>query len=232
MIFLFQKKENESLKHHLLAYIEDTLDAPEGEENTADTASAYKNLVNVFAFSFELLEKIKYISRTKKSEKIDVNDPSKILNELKLDNSNLLQYKVDLPGFLEKRVFIGGDYLINSENITILEKYVSNLGFQPIIPHYIHPPNLPSNYEYDFSICCLRNCKYAIFSVVHGGGHYFEIDRCKDLKITPLLIIHRFRDEINKRHRLSGMVTSMGFSIYEYSDPFEELSSIVKKYLL
>ncbi len=114
-----------------------------------------------------------------------------------------------------------------------LEKYVSDVGFYPIIPHYIHPPSLPPNYEYYFSLLCLRNCKYAIFSVVHGGGHYFEIDRCKDkdYQIEPLLIVHRFRDEKNKIDKLSGMITSIGYSIVEYSGPFEELKLIIKKYL-
>lgn len=232
VILLFQKKDNESLMYHLLAYVEDTLTAPEGQEKNADTAPAYKNLVNVFTFDLEILEKIKKISQFKKSKKIDVSDPENILFELKLEEDNLLQYKIKLPGFLEKRVFIGGDYLINSENITILEKYVGILNFNPIIPHYIRPPGLPPNYEYDFSIHCLKNCKQAIFTVVHGGGHFFEIQKCIDFKIQPLLIVHKFRDEKKKRDKLSGMVTSMGLSIIEYSDPFEELKKIVKDYLI
>ena len=71
----------------------------------------------------------------------------------------------------------------------------------------------------------------AIFSIVHGGGHYFEIDRCKDYNIDPLLIVHRFRNEMNKSDKLSGMITSIGYSIVEYSDPFDELITIVKSYI-
>lgn len=234
VIFLLQKKENEALKYFLLAYIEDTLKPLPGEEKQADTAPAYSNIVNIFAFDFRILQRIKSISKEKKEKKIDVYDPKDILDELQLDINNLLSYKVaDFPGFREKRVFIGGDYLVNSENIHILEKYVSDLSFYPIIPYYIQPPNLPPNYEYQFSLRCLKNCKYAIFSVVHGGGHYFEIDRCKDrdYNIEPLLLVHKFRGESNKIAKLSGMITSIGFSIVEYSDPFSELKLTVKKYL-
>ena len=196
VIFLLQKKENESLKYFLLAYVEDILTAPLNKEKQADTAPAYHNIINVFAFDFQILEKIKNISKDKKKKKIEIYHPEVILKELGLDVNNLLRYKVvDFPSFKEKRVFIGGDYLVNSENIHILEKYVSDVGFYPIIPYYIQ--KVPEDAIYDFSLLCLRNCKYAIFSVIHGGGHYFEIDKCKDKEygIEPLLLVHRFRDE-------------------------------------
>jgi len=232
VIHLLQKEENQALKYFLLAYVEDTLTAPLNKEEQADTAPAYHNIINVLAFDFQILEKIKNISKDKKKKKIEIYHPEVILKELGLNVNNLLRYKVvDFPSFKEKRVFIGGDYLVNSENIHILEKYVLDVGFYPIIPYYIQ--KVPEDAIYDFSLLCLRNCKYAIFSVIHGGGHYFEIDKCKDKEygIEPLLLVHRFRDEYNKTDKLSGMITSIGYSIVEYSDPFEELRLKVKKYL-
>lgn len=227
VLYKIQNEDNTAIQYYLLAYIEDTLYEKLGEEYKADYKAAYYN-IRGFAFDHTILNKIKSFSKDKKEKEIIVFTPKEIFDELELEKDKLLKYTTP-----DKLVFIGGDYFVNSENITIVEKHVKSLGFIPIIPYYLSQfIMMPKNMDFQFSISWLLRCKKAIFSVVHGGGHYFEIMEFYNNKKNPLLIIHKFLGEVDKAEKLSGMVKTLGINdIREYTDPNQELRDIIKKYL-
>lgn len=232
VIFFSEKKHNDALKNYILAYIEDALNFPSGSEDFADTYPAYYNLNNVFVFSSDILNKIKQIAKKYKDIGKKIYNPENIFAELNLPTNLLVLTNVN------KLVFIGGDYLVNSENITIIKKYVEKFDYTPMIAFYVFQnPNdpsksiLPDDRIYEESIKLLKRCKYAIFTVCHGGGHYFEISKCNDFKIDPLLLIHKFLGEGDKLEKISGMVRTIGFDIQQYTDPFTELKKIIRDYL-
>lgn len=231
-ILRVQGKDDESLYLFMLAYIEDFLNEPTEKEYLADYKPAFFNIAFGSAFDIKIIKKIKEYLRKKKKEKIDVFEPEEILKELGYNKEDLPKYRN-----LDIRVFVGGDYLINSENITLVERHVRDLGHLPVIPYYLsRDPNtlkkiIPDNVDYDFSLRLLKGCSKAIFSIAHGGGHFCEITKCKDWNKKPLLILHEFIGEKDKDKKLSGMITSIGFPIKFYNDPFEELKQLIKDYL-
>lgn len=230
-----EKKIEEALRLYLLAYIEDTLNFPANDEGTADTYPAFYNLHNVFDFSNDKLNEIKNIVHRYKKTEIKIFHPEEIFKELELPPSLVLLTNK------EKLVFIGGEYLIHSENITLVERYVKDLNFIPVIAYYVfrNPENpeellIQPEQTYEKSLNLLGRCKHAIFSVAHGGGHFFEIAKCKDGDIDidyPLLLVHTFREEKNKSKKISWMVNTIGFDITEYTDPFDQLKNIIRDYL-
>lgn len=222
-----RNEDNTAIQYYLLAYIEDTLYEKLGEEDKADYNPAYYN-IRGFAFDHKILNKIKSFSKDKKEKEIIVFTPKEIFDELELEKDKLLKYTTP-----DKLVFIGGDYFINSENITIIEKHVKSLGSIPIIPYYLSQSiRMPKNMDFQFSISWLHKCKKAIFSVVHGGGHYFEIMEFYNRGYNPLLIVHKFIGEKEKVEKLSGMIKTLGIKdIEEYTDPEQELKKIINNYL-
>jgi len=230
-----EKKIEEALKLYLLAYIEDTLNFPVNYEDISNLYPAYYNLHNVFDFSRDILTEIKNIANKYKKTEKRIFNPEEIFEELKLPSSLVILTNN------KKLVFIGGDYIINSENIAIVEEHVRDLGFIPIIAHYVfrNPDKpeellLPKERTYEESLNLLGRCKHAIFSVVHGSGHFFEIAKCidDDYEIDyPLLLVHTFRGEKDKSEKISWMVRSIGFGITEYTDPFDQLKNKIRDYL-
>lgn len=234
-IYKLRRKDKKALYHFLLAYIEDTLNTPINKEHEAEEFPAYYSLINGFGFDEKLLKEIAVISKETKEKEIEIFNPEKIFEQLGIDVDDLLKYSSR-----EKNVFVGGDYLINSENITIVKKYVKDLGFNPVIPYYLFKKfqiedkkfQIEENQQYSFSMSWLSRCKYAIFSVVHGGGHFFEIAQCERFEIKPLLLVHKFEGEDKKLKKLSDMVRSIGYDIKQYEDPFNELKDKIRKYLI
>jgi hypothetical protein len=140
---------------------------------------------------------------------------------------NVLKFSLsEIPGKIENRVFIGGNY----DNIGILRTisdFVSNLGYQPIMALDFDVP-LSEVHHYDLLL--LHNCKYAIFEVTLPNGHLMELERAKDYGVETFAV-YQARDEKRKPPpTISSMILSLKILKYGYLD-FDELKVRISKFL-
>ena len=134
----------------------------------------------------------------------------------------------NIPGSLEKRVFIGGDY----RNIAILreiKKLVSKLGFQPIL---LADFTIPREGEFDSALFLLSKCKFAIFEVSYHSGANMELAKCKDYKVRVLLIYQvLFEPTPHKSSMICSFVESYNNAqLWSYPN-FSEMKKIIKQWL-
>lgn len=131
-----------------------------------------------------------------------------------------------IPGKLEKRVFIGGNY----DNISVLRKIesiVSDFGYQPILALEF---DVPIEKVHDYDLLLLHNCKYSIFEITIPNGHLMELERSKEYAVETL-VVFQVRDE--KREpppSISKMVLSLDLPKFGYLD-FEELKKKISEFL-
>jgi len=132
-------------------------------------------------------------SDLKKNSSTGVNWASNVISGTSIYNINddlkwtfseeAAKYKIDkIPGVLEKRVFIGGNYIF-MPIIREIEILVKELGFQPIIAFDF---DIPREKTRDYSLRLLTNCKYAIFEITLAGGQLVEEASRTGLDINTL----------------------------------------------
>lgn len=92
-----------------------------------------------------------------------------------------------LPGTRDRRVFIGGNYLLIKDIRDVKDAvYRLKADFVPILPY--DDFQIPPGQVYDTDLRLLHNCKYAIFEVTNPGGELFEIARCAEYKVNTMLV--------------------------------------------
>jgi hypothetical protein len=132
----------------------------------------------------------------------------------------------EIPGKIEKRVFIGGNY----DNISVLreiEDIVSDLGYQPILA--LEFEVLPDK-THDQDMVLLHSCKHSVFEVSVPNGHLMELERAKEYGVKTL-VVFQVRDESrNPPPSVSAMILSLGLPIHGYLN-FEELRKAISDFL-
>jgi hypothetical protein len=136
-------------------------------------------------------------------------------------------YSIDqIPGQLERRVFIGGNY----DNCAVLREIASivqDLGYQPIIALDF---DIPETEIRRYDLILLHNCKYAIFEVTFSNGHLIEIERARDYDVQTLLV-YQVRDENRKPPPgATQMILTSAFPRFGYKN-FTELKEYLRSFL-
>ena len=178
---LRQGKFTDSLVNHRLAYIEDVIS--ERKAGDANKTSAYQNLKKVFGISAEILEALErfVLEKIKTSVLMNPEEVDKEFFKKGFDTRQVIKTKditlekkfsiSHLPGELEKRVFIGGAYVL-MPILREIRKITLELGFQPIMALDFEIPKEKTN---EYCNRLVGMCKYAIFEVTLDSGHLIEL---------------------------------------------------------
>ena len=253
LVFFYLGEVDKSVRHFLLAYVEDTLNAGYDQEDEADRSPAAVMLRDVFLIRLKILSEIKSASLKIKQEGHwnEARDPGEILRNVvtklgfNIDQLSRLcgripekgKMVVGFPQPKELRVFIGTNYDVNigviplvKEGVT-LKNLATGRGYVPItVLDVIVPPNA----THDVSLLLLHTCGYAIVDVSHPGGQYVEIERIRDYGIAPsnVLLVRQATKPIDPEHppHVSEMVSTLGYNIKYYFDP-RELIAITQAFL-
>jgi len=138
------------------------------------------------------------------------------------------KYSVDSPpGKIEKRVFIGGRYIL-MPILREIEKVVRSLGFQPIIPRDF---DMPRESTRDDTIRLLYQCRYFIFEVTLGDGHSIEIVRTSNLQDKRELYVFMTQDKRREQPpETVSLMIKQGTSLRGYLT-IDELRNLVADFL-
>jgi len=186
--------------------------------NENESGGAWSRYEDEQAFSLIALSKL----RDKLSKRISRRQ--RVVREVtKYDISQL-------PGTLDNRVFVGGNYDYMPWLRQICD-IVKSYGFRPI---FASDFNIPINQIHREDLRLLNNCRYAIFEETDPAGDLMEIERARDLE-AKLLILFAIRDKNRPEPspRLTKMLTTMKYPFMElrgYSS-LDELRKIVTDWL-
>ncbi len=230
------RKIKDSFANHRLAYIEDVLS--ERKIGDANKTAAYNNLIRVFGVGSEILAALErfVLDRAKKEivmnpEVADKDFLDKGLTPTPKVNEKSLQKKYSIsepPGALDKRVFIGGSYVL-MPILREIEKTVIQEGYQPIMARDFEMPK-ERNDEYCNRLVGM--CKYAIFEVTLDSGHLIELQTART---TPFNIktkaIFMAQDENKEFPKTMNSLVSSQSPAPEGYVAIEEIERIVKAFL-
>jgi len=153
------------------------------------------------------------------------------ISKVRMVSTRVPKYDIDrLPGTLDNRVFVGGNYDYMPW-LRLIRDIVKKCGFQPI---FAWDFNVPYDQIHREDLRLLNNCRYAIFEETDPAGDLMEIERARDLEVR-LLILFSIRD-INSPEpppRLTSMLTTMKYPHMElrgYSS-LDELKKIITDWL-
>jgi len=138
------------------------------------------------------------------------------------------KYSVDTPpAKIEKRVFIGGKYTLLPV-LREIEMVVESLGFQPIIARDF---GMPRERTRDDTIRLLYQCRYFIFDVTLGNGHFVETVRTSNLRDKRELYVFMAQDERREPPpETVSLMLSQGASLKGYMT-IAELRNLVADFL-
>ena len=165
-----------------------------------------------------------YVSFIKENEEIDVPIRKEI------EKSALEKRKKsfgDIPGDLENRVFIGGNY-DNMAILNHLKDIVYKFGFFPILAYDF---DVPKDDIHDFDLRLVSSCKYAIFEVTTPQGELMEILRSVDYR-NSILILYQVRDPESREmpQQITTMLSTLKYESLEKQgyNHINELNRIVE----
>lgn len=133
----------------------------------------------------------------------------------------------EIPGNIENRVFIGGNY----DNISVLreiKKIVSDLGYQPILALEF---DVPIEKVHDNDLLLLHNCNYSIFEVTIPDGHLMELERAEEYGVKTLVIFQARDEERKPPPSISSMILSLDLPKYGYLN-FKDLKEKITEFLV
>lgn len=144
-----------------------------------------------------------------KSDTVLYNDYIKVYKESTTFQDRRLDIE-KMPGTLENRVFIGGNYdfmaILNQ-----IKTIVAENGFIPILAFDF---NVQRNSIHNYDIRLLANCKYCIFEITKPEGDLMEIERAKDFQ-NHILLLYQVRESLN-REMPSHITTMLSTLQYEF----------------
>ena len=104
----------------------------------------------------------------------------------------LTKYPVDSPpGTIERRVFIGGNYVL-MPILREIERVVLSYGFQPIIGFDF---KIPRDKTREYTLRLMFQCKYSIFEMTLPNGHLIENLRAQGFPETNILQVYMAMDK-------------------------------------
>lgn len=124
--------------------------------------------------------------------------------------SNLKDEKFDIsdiPGKMEERVFVGGNYTYLSL-LRSIRNWIKQAGFTPILADDFDVPKNKIN-EYDQIL--VHNSKYALFEITTDAGHLPEIERAAKDYSKLVLCVYQVRNESDRSPppQVSKMLTTL-----------------------
>jgi len=138
------------------------------------------------------------------------------------------RYSVDaLPGTIEKRVFIGGNYALMPV-LREIEKIVGDFGFQSIIAYDFEIP-LEKTREYTLRL--LYQCKFAIFEETLSNGHLVEIARTSGFTEIQMLQVYMAMDERKETPKTMSIMLWQSKPSPQGYTTIQELHEIVETFL-
>ena len=164
-----------------------------------------------------------------KSNTIVYNEYIKLYKEGNNISDKILDLE-KMPGTLENRVFIGGNYdfmaILNQ-----IKAIVDENGFVPILAFNF---NFKNDNIHNYDIRLLANCKYSIFEVTKPEGDLMEIERAKDFQ-NHILLLYQVRDPSNRNMppSITSMLSTLKYELLEKKgyNQTTELYSIIKGWL-
>ncbi len=150
----------------------------------------------------------------------------KIVRDARINTS---KYSVDQPpGQIDRRVFIGGNYVV-MPILREIELSVFLAGFQPIIALDFE---IPKDKTREYTLRLMFQCKYAIIEETLSGGQLAEVVRASSLNEINLLQVYMAMD--SKKEPPS----TLSCMIWQANPPpqgyvtIQELREIVLSFLL
>lgn len=138
------------------------------------------------------------------------------------------KYSVDAPpGKIEKRVFIGGNYVV-MPILREIEKVVADFGFQPVIAYDFEIP-LEKTREYTLRL--LYQCRFAIFEETIGNGHLTEIARTSGFAEMKMLQVYMALDERKESPKTMSIMLWQSKPTPQGYVSIQELHGIVETFL-
>jgi len=135
-----------------------------------------------------------------------------------------------IPGTIDDRVFIGGNYDVMLPLIEICE-VVFSAGLIPIFPYDF---DIPEDEINECDTILVQNCKFAIFENTIDGGQIkeFQIAKNNDVKI---LVVYNVRDSSRqeKPSQATSMISTDKYALKElkYYTLIEELNEIINEWI-
>jgi hypothetical protein len=139
-----------------------------------------------------------------------------------------LKYSVDaVPGRIETRVFIGGNYVL-MPILREIAKAVKNVGFQPIIAYDF---DIPKEKTRDYSLRLLYQCRYAIFESTLSDGNLIEVARASGFDEIQFLQIYMAMDIRRKPPKTMSVMLWQSKPPPQAYVSIDELRSVVQNFL-
>lgn len=228
-----------ALNYFLLAYIEDLLSQPEGEEDKADTLPAGKTLLGMYRVNGTLLEALKILTRTSKTKGAVIQDPEQIIKELDQTLSDYMAAKAKAlavsetlrkPGQFQSewkdRVFVGGSYSNHIAEICRIGEICTELGFDPVVASRFETQ--PDRVHHH-ALMLLHECRRAVFEVSDDVGQLMEIERLRDYQVSALMLCQKDKDRLSAM--LKALLESSDCRFRQYGN-IEEMDTHVRKFLM
>lgn len=228
----------EAMKYFMLGFIEDVLSIQDESGNTPEQAPGALNLKNLFNFDQSDFDLIKEAIADVTRKKGVIQNPEDVIKKLsEYSNFQEIQLKAKkfasviewgkysisrIDGDWEKRVFIGGDYLLRSYIIEVIKPVVLEQGYTPIIAGEFQTPKELTR---RLALLLLHNCKYAIFDISTKGGHLMEIERTFDYETITLFVC-----EDSYMSSVSSMLITVKPNAERFNDT-DELKEKVREFL-
>lgn len=138
------------------------------------------------------------------------------------------KYSVDAPpGKIDRRVFIGGDYML-MPILREIKKVVIESGYQPILASDF---DMPKDRTRELSFRLLMQCKFAIFELTLSAGQISEMEKALTFPEIRVLPVFMAQDEERIPPReLSVMITQINPQPQGYIT-IDELKQKVREFL-
>ena len=227
-----------ALNYFVLAYIEDLLSQPEGEEDNADAAPAGRTVRDGYHLHPGLIQALKELIKDTKKRGVVVQDPEQILKELDQKLPEFVATKAETPPRDEKprkpgqfrsewkdRVFVGGSYSTHIAEILRIGKICEELGFDPVIASRFETE---PNRVHHHALMLLHECRRAIFEVSDDVGQLMEIERLRDYQVSALMLCQKDKDRLSAM--LQALFESSDCRFRRYSD-IDEMDRYVREFL-
>jgi len=227
----------DALINHRLAYVEDVIS--ERRVGDANTTAAYQNLKNVFGVRPEILAALErfVLEKMKTSvpmhpEEVDkeflekgfVPEPSAHPEAIPLEKKFSISRP---PGELEKRVFIGGAYIL-MPILREIKQTVTELGFQPIMASDFEIPKEKTD---EYCNRLVDMCKYAIFEVTIDSGHLIELQTARSSTYIKAKTVFMAEDERKEIPKTMNTLVKTQSPAPEGYETIDELKQIISKFL-
>ena len=240
--------ETKKALRYFLAYAEDALQTEVGDEDNAERGAAYNVLRNYYGVRLSTFVRINEVAEKIKPIDIEalpltVIQPEEVIKQAgmpdEFDYPEIMDWVQSVPeildrkmpfGFpqpLERRVFVGGNYLKQSPILNKIKDAVRRVD-KRYVPLMVREVDFPMTHIHHHSLLLLHTCKYAIFDITDTAGQLMEIERTIDYENEVLVLYGESSDSTNY---ITSMVKTLPkVKIRSYRNP-DDIPQIVSEFL-